>query len=644
MILAACATPGENQGSDDWLRERLSPEVRSPSELETSNPMQPIIGADVSDDQSRTPTVEILQQGAPRSFGARPENGRSGGSGSFRFDFVGADLLDVIRAVLGDMLGRSYAVDESVRGTITLQSADLVSGEEALSILTDVLEARGFEIADGGATLQVRPIPSRSGGARRVGIEDNTRFVKLYHISASEALAVLQPLVSDRVTLRVMAEQNLILVSGGNRDIEHVLELTSVLDVEVLSGKAVAILNPRFASAGEIAKELQSIFESANSQQGYRAVRISPIQRLNAVLVIAETQDLVQQAATWMRRLDRADNKGERQLNVYAVQNGRATDVAEVLGKLFGSSGDGAALAGGPPGENFRPRITADDRNNVLLVFATQAEMRVLQSALQKLDVPALQVLIEAVVAEVLLTDELRYGVQWFFEDGNFSTTLSTQNSGAVAGLFPGFSALLAGSDIRATLNALESITEVQVVSSPRMMVVNNETARLQVGDEVPIATQSAVERTDATAPIVNTIQFRDTGVILEVTPRVNQSGMVQLDITQEISDVTATTTSDIDSPTIQQRKFTSSVSVADGETIALGGLIRDRQQVGRSGIPVLSDVPLLGNLFSSNSNNSRRTEILVLITPRVVQSMDDVRAVTNALRREILSNDYWDK
>lgn len=643
LIVAGCASSQDSDGSGDWLGGRLGLPSSTSNEQQAAPPLPP-----TSQDSTprKLPAIEVFQSG--RADGQRIARGGEtprAGDQSLKFDFVNADIREVVRTVLGDMLGVSYSIDEQVAGTITLQSADRVSSEEALAILEDVLTARGFQVADVGAAYRVSAVSNRVPNASTRNMGEDLRFVGLYHISAGEALEILRPLVADRVALNRVTGRNGLLIGGNARDLEHVLELVSVLDVEVLRGKAVALLNPKFAAADQIAKELQSVFENAGVQQGYKPIRFVPIQRLNSVLVIAETQPLVEQALQWMRRLDRADNRGERQLIVYSVQNGRATQVAEVLGTLFGNAGqDDGTIAGTalPAGPDFNPRITADDRNNILLIFATSAEMRIVQSALEQLDVPALQVLIEAVVAEVALTDDLRYGVQWFLQEGDASFTLSSQSSGAVANLFPGFSALVAGTDIRATLSALETVTQVRVMSSPRMMVVNNETARLQVGDQVPIATQSAVERTDVTAPIVNTIQFRDTGVILEVTPRVNQSGMVQLDITQEISDVTATTTSDIDSPTIQQRKFTSSVSVADGETIALGGLIRDRESSGSSGVPFLADIPVFGGLFGTQTSDFRRTEILVLITPRVIQTMDDVREVTRVLRQEFLSNGLW--
>jgi general secretion pathway protein D len=202
--------------------------------------------------------------------------------------------------------------------------------------------------------------------------------------------------------------------------------------------------------------------------------------------------------------------------------------------------------------------------------------------------------------------------------------------------VFPGFSYFFSGTDAKVALNALTEITDVRVISSPQLMVLDNQTARLQVGDEVPIATQSAISTGDSDARIVNEIQFRDTGVILEVTPRVNASGLVVLDVLQEVSDVIATTTSDIDSPTIQQRVIRTTVAVQSGDTIALGGLIRDREEDSISGIPLLSSIPVLGNLFKKTDRIVRRVELLVLITPRVVRNRREALDVTDELRRRL--------
>jgi general secretion pathway protein D len=306
-----------------------------------------------------------------------------------------------------------------------------------------------------------------------------------------------------------------------------------------------------------------------------------------------------------------------------------------------------AAAPGRPGEEGLAPqvsseiRIIADEANNALVIMATPREYRQIEAALKKLDIIPLQVLIEATIAEVRLNEELRYGVQWFFQGGNHSVTLgegvaTAAASDAVAQFFPGFSYLFNSADIRIVLNALEGVTDVNVISSPQVMVLDNSTAILQVGDQVPVPIQSAVSVTDPAAPIVNSVEFRDTGVILSVTPRVNAGGLVTMDIQQEVSDVVATTTSGIDSPTIQQRRIESTVAVQSGQTVALGGLIRDSKGVTKSGVPFLQDIPVLGALFRNTTNDTDRTELLVLITPRVVRNEGEARDVTNELRRRL--------
>jgi general secretion pathway protein D len=289
--------------------------------------------------------------------------------------------------------------------------------------------------------------------------------------------------------------------------------------------------------------------------------------------------------------------------------------------------------------EPEKPRIIVDEINNALVILATPPQYKMIQATLRQLDIIPLQVLIEATIAEVTLNDTLSYGVQWFLKDnlgeGTETFTFSAAD-GTVLGAFPGFSYLFTDTDIRVAFDALRDITDLKVISSPQILVLDNQSATLQVGDQVPIATQSAVSVTDPGAPIVNSIQFRDTGVNLEVTPRVNASGLVVLDIVQEVSDAIPTLTSDIDSPTIQQRTIKSTVAVHSGETIALGGLIRDSSAESELGIPLLMDIPVVGNLFKVTSSNVIRIELLVLITPRVIRDQQEARNVTAELRRRL--------
>ena len=255
---------------------------------------------------------------------------------------------------------------------------------------------------------------------------------------------------------------------------------------------------------------------------------------------------------------------------------------------------------------------------------------------LQRLDVVQTQVLLEAVIAEVSLNDELKFGLRWYFQKKRSSFAFSDALNGAVNSVFPGFSYFFSATNIQVALNAVAGITEVQVISAPSLMVQNNKTATLQVGDQVPITTQTAQSVTNPGAPVVNSVTLRDTGIILKMTPRVNDSGHVVLDIEQEVSNVVRTTTSGIDSPTIQQRKIKTSVVVDDGQVLALGGLIQERNNTTKTQVPILGEIPYLGTAFRSKQDTITRTELLIFIRPQVVRNASEARQVTDEFRSQI--------
>ncbi|HEY2445364.1 MAG TPA: type II secretion system secretin GspD [Rhizomicrobium sp.] len=304
---------------------------------------------------------------------------------------------------------------------------------------------------------------------------------------------------------------------------------------------------------------------------------------------------------------------------------------------------------GGVSRENINSvNITADESNNALVILATPREYKVISDALRDLDIQPLQVLLEAAIAEVTLNKNTQFGFQYFYKPNSTPNSLSTfslTNAATLAvppanpllAALPGFSYMFAnGNSLQAVLSALGTETHVEVLSAPEVLVLNNQTASLQVGDQVPIVTATSVSTIDTNAPQVNSVQYLDTGVILQVTPRVNRGGQVMMDIDQEVAEPTSTTSSTINSPTIQQRKIVSSVSVLDGETVALGGLFSNQVSKTKSGIPFLQDIPYLGNLFTNTGDGIQKTELMVLITPHVVTDPQRALAVTAELRRKL--------
>jgi len=315
-------------------------------------------------------------------------------------------------------------------------------------------------------------------------------------------------------------------------------------------------------------------------------------------------------------------------------------------------SSDAATAAGaeaakaGEETEN-RVRIIANRRNNALLVYATPSEYAVIEGMLRKIDIIPLQVLIEATIAEVTLSDKLSYGTQFFFgHKHDLTATLSAASTapsaaaaakGAAVGFAQNFPGFVLAAGVREAINALAAVTQVKVLSAPQITVMDNEPARLQVGALVPVLTQTS-QSTIANAPVINSVEYRDTGVIMLVTPRVNSGGLVTLDISQEVSDVANTTSSTIDSPTFNQRLIRTRVAVQDGQTVGMAGLIRDSDLQGNTGIPLLKDIPLLGSLVSGQQNDRERTELLVLITPHVVHDQRDALALTEDLRNGLIN------
>jgi len=324
-------------------------------------------------------------------------------------------------------------------------------------------------------------------------------------------------------------------------------------------------------------------------------------------------------------------------------------------------------------------RIVADPANNALIIMAKAQDYKEIEAVIKELDVLPLQVLIEATIAEVILTNELKYGLQWMIQHGSFnallgktggsgstgsnnsgtgsttsdtSTGSTTSTSGAniiplVASAFPAggltYSFLKGSGDIQAVLSALASNDKLNVLSSPSLMVLNNQEASIKVGDQVPILTSqlgnlnsAGVTTTTVGLTTASSIQYRDTGVLLTVRPRVNAGGLVIMDLEQAVDDVKVTTSGNINSPTIVQRQIKSAVAVRNGETLVLGGLIKENGNYNKGGIPWLHELPVIGSLFGTTSKTISRTELVVLLTPRVVESHAKTRDITNEFKRKL--------
>jgi general secretion pathway protein D len=288
-------------------------------------------------------------------------------------------------------------------------------------------------------------------------------------------------------------------------------------------------------------------------------------------------------------------------------------------------------------------RVIADELNNSVLVWSTKSEFSKIEATLKRLDLPLTQVLIDASIIEVTLNDDLQYGLKWAFSGDARSGYSGIGNVGgltadAASAVSSGFSYTLrngAGA-LKATISALAQKSLVKMLSNPSLMVLDNHTATISVGDQVPVASSSLVNPGTSGTATQTTIQYKDTGVNLSVTPSVNSGNIVAMQIDQTVTDVVQDAAAATTQPRFLQRQIGSKVAVRSGESIVLGGLIKNNQTVSKNGVPLLQDLPLVGNLFAQNRTNGVRTELLVIITPRVVRSDVDIREVSEDLRERL--------
>ncbi len=697
---------------------------------------EPVRGVAQSSRDGRVPQGEIyLGSNSTGSTAARPTissgvGAAPAGGDSFDLNFENADVAAVAKVLLGDVLRVDYLVDPRVEGTISLSSARPIPRKDILPLLENALQLNGAVVARQGDVYQIVLASEAAGsgavdvGSRRVSPGYGITVLPLENVSADTVMRLVEGFGARAGAVRVDPTRNLLLVQGSAPERRAMIETALAFDVDWMRGQSVGIFPLANATPEVMIAELNRIMDSGSGGPGAGLVRFQPVSRLNAVLAISQSPKYVQQVATWVRRLDRADEDNTR-LRVYRVQHGDARRIATILNTVFtggggttgaddlaqlapgtdsvssaslttqpsdtgeegetssqssqsrssslfnrsgasegddptgsengfGSSSDtlaasaGAGAATGGSGEAVlrNVRITADVSNNSLLIYADRASWQIIERALADIDRPGLQVAIEATIVEVSLTGNLQYGVQFYLKSKDFGLPGNIGN----VGLFnkadepplqrstPNFEFVLGpNNNPRAIIDALRTVTDVKVLSSPSLVVSDNQVATLQVGNEVPVTTRSAQSVQDPDAPTVNEVEYKNTGVILRVTPRVSANGTVNLEVEQEISNVLRNGTEDSLTPTISQRRVKSAVSVTNGQTVVLAGLIQEQIERTKQGIPVVMDLPVLGNLVSTQGNRSERTELIIFIKPQIIRDSVDAQLIAEELRLKVI-------
>ncbi len=579
-------------------------------------------------------------------------------SGAYTVNFVDARVDEAAQTIFGDLLDESYNIDPRVQGRVTVNTPRPVSREGLLSLFEASLSINNAALvfADGAYRVMPAGEAQTSGLARFATVSQpgwGVTAIPLRFVSANEIRTLMESVVTRPGALRADPARNLLLILGSAPERRNMAAAAEAFDVDWMAGMSVAMVPLINASADDVIQEIRTIY-SSGTEGSSGALRLQSIDRLNAVLVIAPSRELLDQAREWITTLDVGGADGST-LRVYFLENGEAEETAALLNELLGDGAlngvapdleSGTASSSGTGSSGSRAsgeiRVIADTINNAILVLADQPGQALVGRALESIDRTPVQVVIEAVIAEVTLNDTLRYGVQFFFEGDGIANVADSGRGGFgvdafdANGNFPGFNMLLeSGDNARVALDALSRVTDLTVVSSPTVLVRDNHTANFQVGDEVPIVTRQSNSVINPDSPVVNNVEFRDTGVLLTVTPRVSSTGMVTMEIEQEVSNVASGSASSL-TPTISTRSLSTTVSIRSGQTVILGGLIDESRDSGRDGIPGVASIPFIGDLLSQTNITTTRTELLIFLTPRVIDSDEDAAAITNEIRQRM--------
>lgn len=587
-------------------------------------------------------------------------------------NFDNADIFEVIQVIAGT-LNLNYIIDPQVKGVVNIHSGNKIPTNQLYEIFTKILHINGLDIRSEG-DYQYIYVAKKLGNKqvnspnKIAGLKDSPQFiiqvVPLAHLSSGEILKIVEPYISAQGSLFDLPQQNTLLISDYESKVMDILRIIARIDISPLASTHIKLVRVDNAPIYELRDELTEIFAALKiNGKDFEGISVVPLERVNSLMLVSNSENQVQNGVVWIKELDVVPSQDRDNIYIYNVRNSVASGLAELINQLIteeqpttqkgadkkttptatqkatksttkkitGSS----ASTGVPPLSSLRfmgtPVVFGDDDRNVILIRALPGDYIRIVKLLERLDNLPRQVLVEVMVAEIQLTNELELGLEWFLTSNKyaFGTSFSavgastTVSNGVTSTTYPGgFSYSFNYGDVAGFLQTLASRNNLSVLSSPQILVLNNEKASVNVGKQVPIVT-TVTENSTTVSQVDKTVQYKDTGVILEVTPQINYNGIILLEVSQTVSKAEENTLSDISSPVISKRELQTKLAVKNGQSILMGGLIDRNTSTTQSGVPFLMDIPVLGNLFKYQKDHEDKTELIMIITPYVVESED---------------------
>jgi len=579
-------------------------------------------------------------------------------------NFNHVDIRMMLKTI-GDITGINFVVDDEVKGTVTVMSPTKIRLGEVYKVLESVLEVKGYAAVPSGNLVKIVP---RAKAAKRslkvrVGADPSqiprddslvTQIIPLTFADAVQVSQIVRPLLTDGSHLATYPRTNSILITDTSSNIHHIAKIIKRLDVTG-SEQQVTVVSLEYASAEVLSEQIMHIMEKSKSVSASDrrksageadiGIKIVPDSRTNCLIVVANAQDTARienlAAELDVQRPRRANN-----VHVVYLKNAPAKETAKSLNDALVNLRSAGALE-----VSQQVQVIADEGTNALIITASAQDFEVISEITEKLDIVREQVLVEMFIMEVTEESLKEIGIDWatvdqavagsmrFFGQTNFGPRVDFA-SGSLQGLSVGtWRKTGSTTNIGTVLTALEKKSGVNILSTPHIMTSNHSKARIVVGENRPFVIESRITESDpATPTVIKTYEYKDVGISLELTPHISQGGMVRLEIESEftklVEDVSSSSTSE--TPTTAKRQAQTVVSMQSGSTVVIGGLIRDDKVTLKKKVPLLGDIPIIGELFKYDKDKLQKTNLLLFITPYVLSSQNDMERMKYLKEQEM--------
>lgn len=587
----------------------------------------------------------------PDDRDTQPANPSKGSGITINFDQV--DLSEALKVLIKEGLHVPYVVSPKVTGRITIHSIGEIRKDQLLPLIETILKLNNLRIVKKDDIYYIVPQQEAPGIAETRGVKEGAGIYlfPLRYIRTDKAASIIKPLLSSGTQLIPESYTNTLIVVGYPKDFDKVKTIIEAIDMDLFAQVKFKMFPLQYIKVDEMSSVLEKIFKERGPKPGVRPIiTFIPFKSMNALLVLTIEQDLLNRVEKWIKELDVKPEEAAVRVYVYPIENGDAEEIANLLKELFGEKVEkkpGKVIVPAKRGKKGLPKPTGteeliaevkiipDKINNFLIIKATPPDYHTIERVLKELDIIPRQVSIETVLAEITLTKSIEYGVEWFVKHrgqkyiGNVSlsegTRFSMPEGAAAEGLPTGFSYSLftTPGQLRALIRTLATISEVNILSTPLILVTDNTESSIKVGEEWPISRETISEGGVRTI----SVEYKEIGILLTVKPHISSTGLVKMEITQEISSVLKEAAV-AGNPAFLKREAKTSLVVQNGQTVVLGGLFKTERTRTTTGIPLLKDIPLLGFLFGNKSWEATKTELLMALTPHVIRTREEAKAV----------------